>query len=43
MTYDNVVIEAIYKIIKTRFEYNKVFSNLEELKLELFRICEKTR
>ena len=34
--YDNAVAEATYKIIKTEFAFNRVFSNFEELKLELF-------
>ena len=33
--YDNAVVEAGYKIIKTEFAFNRIFNNLEELKLEL--------
>lgn len=33
--YDNAVAEARYKIIKTEFAFNRIFKNLEELKLEL--------
>jgi transposase InsO family protein len=33
--YDNVVVEATYKIIKTEFAFNRVFKSLEELKREL--------
>ena len=33
--YDNAVAEAGYKIIKTEFAFNRIFKNLEELKLEL--------
>ena len=33
--YDNAVAEAGYKVIKTEFAFNRVFKNLEELKLEL--------
>lgn len=33
--YDNAVAEAEYKIIKTEFAFNRIFNNLEELKLEL--------
>ncbi|MBS6685243.1 MAG: IS3 family transposase [[Clostridium] spiroforme] len=34
--YDNAVAEAIYKIIKAEFSFNKRFEILEELELELF-------
>lgn len=34
--YDNAVAEATYKIIKTEFAFNRIFSSLEELELELF-------
>lgn len=34
--YDNAVVKATYKIIKTEFMFNKRFENLEELELELF-------
>jgi len=34
--YDNAVAEATYKIIKTEFAFNKIFSSLEELEMELF-------
>lgn len=34
--YDNAVAEATYKIIKTEFAYNRVFSSFEELERELF-------
>ncbi|PPK42902.1 transposase InsO family protein [Clostridium algidicarnis DSM 15099] len=34
--YDNAVAEATYKIIKTEFAYNRVFSSFEELEMELF-------
>lgn len=33
--YDNAVAEATFKIIKTEFVKNKVFSSLEELQIEL--------
>lgn len=33
--YDNAVAEATYKIIKTEFVKNKVFTSLEELQMEL--------
>ena len=33
--YDNAVAEAVYKIIKTEFAFDRIFNNLEELKLEL--------
>lgn len=33
--YDNAVAEATYKIIKTEFVKNKVFTSLEELQIEL--------
>ena len=33
--YDNAVAEATYKIIKTEFVKNRVFSSLGELKIEL--------
>ena len=34
--YDNAVAEATYKVIKTEFAFNRIFSNFEELELELF-------
>lgn len=34
--YDNAVAEATYKVIKTEFAFNRIFSSLEELELELF-------
>ena len=34
--YDNAVAEAIYKIIKTEFAFNRIFESFEELELELF-------
>lgn len=34
--YDNAVAEATYKIIKTEFAYNRIFSNFDELETELF-------
>jgi len=34
--YDNTVAEATYKIIKTEFAYNRVFSRFEDLEMELF-------
>ena len=34
--YDNAVAEATYKIIKTEFAFNRVFTNFEELEMELF-------
>ena len=34
--YDNAVAEATYKIIKTEFVFNRIFKNLDQLKLELF-------
>ena len=33
--YDNAVAEASYKIIKTEFAFNRIFSSLDELKVEL--------
>lgn len=33
--YDNAVVEAGYKIIKTEFAFNRIFKSLAELKLEL--------
>lgn len=33
--YDNAIAEAGYKIIKTEFAFNRVFTSLEELKKEL--------
>ena len=33
--YDNAVAEAGYKIIKTEFAFDRIFENLEQLKLEL--------
>lgn len=33
--YDNAVAEATYKILKTEFELNRVFTDLNELKLAL--------
>lgn len=34
--YDNAVAESTYKIVKTEFAYNKIFSTFEELEMELF-------
>lgn len=34
--YDNAVAEATYKIVKTEFAFNRIFTNFEELELELF-------
>ena len=34
--YDNAVAEATYKVIKTEFAFNRIFSSFEELELELF-------
>lgn len=34
--YDNAVAEATYKIVKTEFAFNRIFSSFEELELELF-------
>ncbi len=34
--YDNAVAEATYKIVKTEFAYNRIFSSFEELETELF-------
>lgn len=34
--YDNAVAEATYKIIKTEFAFNRIFSSFEELETELF-------
>ena len=34
--YDNAVAEATYKIFKTEFCFNRKFSNLQQLELELF-------
>ena len=34
--YDNAVAEATFKILKTEFVFNRVFSSLEELKMQLF-------
>jgi len=36
MLYDNAVAEAMYKIIKTEFVFNKIFSSLDELSTLLF-------
>lgn len=33
--YDNAVAEAMYKIVKTEFAFNRTFDSLEKLKLEL--------
>ena len=33
--YDNAVAEATFKIIKTEFAFNRIFTSLENLKLEL--------
>ena len=33
--YDNAVAEATYKVIKTEFAYNRIFENLDELKMDL--------
>lgn len=35
-SYDNAVAEATYKVIKTEFAFNRIFSNFAELELELF-------
>ena len=34
--YDNAVVEATYKIVKTEFAYNQRFESFEELERELF-------
>lgn len=34
--YDNAVAEATYKIIKTEFAFNRIFSSFEEIETELF-------
>ena len=34
--YDNAVAEATYKIVKTEFSFNRIFSSPQELSLELF-------
>ena len=34
--YDNAVTESTYKIIKTKFAYNRKFNSFEELEIELF-------
>lgn len=34
--YDNAVAEATFKVIKTEFAFNKIFTSLDELELELF-------
>ena len=34
--YDNAVSEAMYKIIKTEFAFNRIFKSFEELETELF-------
>ena len=34
--YDNAVAEATYKIIKTEFAFNRIFSSFEELETDLF-------
>lgn len=33
--YDNAVAEASYKIVKTEFAFNRIFTSFEELELEL--------
>ncbi len=37
--YDNAVCENIYKIIKTEFVNNRVFSSIEQLELEFNDYC----
>ena len=34
--YDNAVAEATYKIVKTEFSFNRIFTSQQELSLELF-------
>ena len=34
--YDNAVAEATYKVFKTEFAFNRIFTSFEELELELF-------
>ena len=34
--YDNAVVEATYKIIKTEFAFNRRFESLKELERDLF-------
>lgn len=34
--YDNAVAEAAFKVVKTEFAYNKIFSSFEELEYKLF-------
>ena len=34
--YDNAVAEATYKIVKTEFAFNRIFTSQQELSLELF-------
>ena len=34
--YDNAVAEAMYKVFKTEFAFNRTFNSFEELELELF-------
>ena len=34
--YDNAVVELTYKIIKTKFAFNRRFNSFEELEIELF-------
>ena len=33
---DNAVAEAMYKVVKTEFAYNRIFNSFEELEIELF-------
>lgn len=34
--YDNAVAEAAFKVVKTEFAFNKIFTNFEELEYQLF-------
>ena len=34
--YDNAVVQVIFKIIKTEFAFNRIFTNFSEFKLSLF-------
>ncbi|SEM98587.1 Integrase core domain-containing protein, partial [Candidatus Frackibacter sp. WG12] len=34
--YDNAVAEAAFKVVKTEFAFNKIFSSFEELEYQLF-------
>lgn len=34
--YDNAVAEAAFKVVKTEFAFDRIFTNFEELKYELF-------